>query len=150
MEILDLLKSPSFLGVITIILLLCTYVFTFIYNQMSIESPSSLTARFVLLTALITLMLMVLTYILFFFSLLNIAEIREFFDEPSNLSILTSTVLFFSYLSTIINGYISKIYGEASAFAQIFFYIAIIFLVFFFMLFIALLVSFSSKFFYPK
>lgn len=150
MNTTKIFKNPGFLSTLTILLLLSSYLFTVIYNQMSIEAKSSTIANFLLSFTLVILIFFLIVFIFFFISMFHISEMRELFAEPGNIGIITSTILVCSYLSTIMNGYISKIYGGLSVLSQIFFYLSITFFVFFLFLFIALLVSFSNKFLYSR
>lgn len=150
MNITKVFKNPGFLSTLTILLLLSSYLFTVIYNQMSVEVKSFAVAKFLLSFTLIILILFLVVFIFFFVSIFHISEIRELFAEPGNMGVITSTILICSYLSTIMNNYITKLYGGLSFLSQVFFYLSIAFFVFFLFLFVALLVSFSNKFLYSK
>lgn len=150
MDIIKIFKNQTFLSTITIVLLLSSYLFTVIYNQMPVEAKSSTAANFLLSVTLIILVFFLLVFILFFISIFHISEIRELFAEPGNIGVITSTILVCSYLSTIMNNYIIGLYGGLSIISRIFFYLSITFFVFFLFLFVALLVSFSNKFLYSR
>ena len=69
---------------------------------------------------------------------------------PGKVSTISIILLLCSYLSTVMNNFTARIFGELSSLAQIFFYLGIVFIVFFVVAFLAMLVSLSNKFLYRK
>ena len=151
MKFSKMLDNRGALIAITIGLLLSSYIFTIFYNlSASRLGEISGTAKFFMFATIFFLFLFLMGFITFLVSIFRIADVREIFLNPMKVSIISIIMLLCSYLSTVMNNFTGRMFGELSSVAQIFFYLGIVFLVFFVVTFLAMLVSFSNKFLYSR
>ena len=146
MESPNILKKPGIASALTILLLLSSYIFTFIYNN----NPVSEYARMFLFLIVLFLALFLIGFAYFALSLFNMEEVRMMFSEPGNMSVVASLLLICSYLATVMHEYVVKIYGELHTVTTIFFYLGITFFILFIISFLALIVSVTNKFFFSR
>lgn len=151
MNFAKLLKSEGLISAITTCMLLSSYIFTVAYNfSASRFGDISALARICMFLTIAFLFLFLIGFVIFLILLLHLADVREIFLNPGKVSMISIIMLLCSYLSTVMHNYVAPALGEISSIAQIFFYLALVFIVFFVVTFIATLVSFSNKFIYSR
>lgn len=151
MNLAKILKSQGLVSTITLGMLLSSYIFTISYNLSANKfGEISAIAKFFMFLTILFLFLFLMGFITFLILLFKLEDIREIFLSPFKVSIMSIVMLLCSYLSTVMNNFTSNLFGELSSAAQIFFYLALVFIVFFVVTFIAMLVSFSNKFIYRR
>jgi uncharacterized membrane protein YidH (DUF202 family) len=132
-------------------LLLSSYIFTLAYNfSASKFGDISAVAKICMFLTILFLFMFLAGFVIFLVSIFHIADVKEIFLNPGKMSIISIIMLLCSYLSTVMHNYVAPALGELSSVAQIFFYLALVFIVFFVITFLAMLVSFSNKFIYKK
>ena len=146
MSISKNVKKPGVASTLTILLLLSAYIFTLIYNS----NPASPSAKIFLFITMIFLILFLIGFIFFIIGLFGVKEIRNTFSDPLRISVASSLLLACSYLSTVMNGYVAKIYSEIHPITNMFLYLALTFFVFFIISFTTLIVSFSNRYLFSK
>ena len=146
MTLSQILKSPGTASALTMMLLISSYIFTIIYNS----NPDAPSAKIFLFLTMAFLLLFLLGFALLAISFLNVQEIKNSFKEPLQMSIASSLLLVCSYLATVMNGYVGKIYGELHPVVNTFFYLSLTFLIFFIISFMNLIVSFTNKYFFSR
>lgn len=151
MNIKAILRSEGVASAITICLLLSSYIFTLAYNASAARfGEISSTARIFMFLTIFFLFLFLAGFVIFLILIFQIADAKEIFMNPGKASIISIVMLLCSYLSTVMHSYVAPALGEISSVTQIFFYLALSFIIFFVITFIAMLVSLSNKFIYSR
>ncbi|MFH0831659.1 MAG: hypothetical protein V1886_02220 [archaeon] len=151
MNFAKILQSQAATSTIAICLLISSYIFTVAYNLSTDKfGEISAIARICLFLTIAFLCLFLLGFMAFMVSVFRLSDFNEIFMNPSKVSTISVILLFCSYLSTVMNGFTGKMFGELSSVSQIFFYLGIVFIVLFVVAFMAMLVSLSNKFLYSR